>query len=499
MGESKELANKDLARQVVNLVGGSSNIQNVSHCMTRLRFKLKDDSKADTQAIETLRGVIQVVNANGQYQVIVGINVIEDVYDEVIKETGAAGLGEVTEDGTPVKHGNVASMLIDLISGIIQPILAVLCAAGMIKGVLTIAVFLGWISATDGIYQVLYAAGDGFFYFLPIILGYTSAKKFGSSEFIGMTLGIALTYPTMVNITSGTALGTVLAGTPFAMSYFTTIFSIPVIMPTSGYTSSVIPIILAVWVASKLERYFRTHFSEYIKFFFVPTCTLVIMVPLTYLVIGPIATFITNLLSLLFNSLYNIPVVGGALGGAILTGFWQVLVIFGFHWSVITLMLINISSNGYDVIMAPYMVCSFAQVFAVLAMLLKTKDEKLKELGWPAFITGFFFGITEPCLYGITLPKKKPFVISCLASVPGGLFIGAMGTKMYEFTGGAFCALPGFVDPSGANGATYVLWVLVGIAISSVISFIWTYATYKDEPVSAKDKSVPVKGEPVSA
>ena len=131
------------------------------------------------------------------------------------------------------------------------------------------------------------------------------------------------------------------------------------------------------------------------------------------------------------------------------------------------------------------MVCSFAQVFAVLAMLLRTKDTKLKELGWPAFITGFFFGITEPCLYGVTLPKKRPFVISCLASVPGGLFIGAMGTKMYEFTGGAFCALPGFVDPTGVNGASYVIWVLIGIAISSVISFVWTYATYRDEPAAA--------------
>lgn len=485
MSESKELANKELAKQVVGLVGGSSNILSVSHCMTRLRLKLGDETKADTKAIEALRGVIEVVNANGQYQVIVGINVIEDVYDEVVKETGVTGLGEVNENGTPAKKGSVASTLIDLISGIIQPILAVLCAAGMIKGILTIAVFLGWIAKTDGIYQVLYAAGDGFFYFLPIILGYTSAKKFGSSEFIGMTLGIALTYPSMVNITAGSALGTVLANTPFAMSYYTTIFGIPVIMPTAGYTSSVIPIILAVWIAAKLEKYFRQHFSEYIKFFFVPTCTLAIMVPLTYLIIGPIATFVTNLLSVMFNSLYGIPVIGGALGGAILTGFWQVLVIFGFHWSVITLMLINIAGNGFDVIMAPYMVCSFAQVFAVLAMLLRTKDTKLKELGWPAFITGFFFGITEPCLYGVTLPKKRPFVISCLASVPGGLFIGAMGTKMYEFTGGAFCALPGFVDPTGVNGASYVIWVLIGIAISSVISFVWTYATYRDEPAAA--------------
>jgi PTS system beta-glucosides-specific IIC component len=475
----------DLATQIVQLVGGAQNIENISHCMTRLRFKLRDDSVVKTSEIEKLDKVIQVINANGQYQVVVGINVIEDLYDAVEAVSGVESLGEVTEDGTPVKKQNAVSTLIDLISGIIAPILAVLCAAGMIKGILTIAVFLGWMQATDGLYQVLYAAGDGFFYFLPIILGYTSAKKFHCSEFIGMTLGIALTYPAMVNITAGTVLGTVFAGTPFAMNYYATLLGIPIIMPASGYTSSVIPIILAVWVASKLEKWCRTHFNQYVKFFFVPFVVLVVCVPLTYLVIGPIATIITDALSLLFNSLYNIPVVGGAVGGAVLTAIWQPMVVFGFHWSVIALMLMNIGSQGYDVIMAPYMVCSFAQVFAVLAILLKTKDTKLKELGWPAFITGFFFGITEPCLYGVTLPRKKPFWISCIASVPGGLFIGLMGTRMFEFTGGAFCALPGFVDPSGAMGASGVIYVLIGIAISSVISFVATYATYKDEPVPA--------------
>lgn len=471
-----------LAAQIVDKVGGSSNIVNISHCMTRLRLKLKNDSIADTKGIEQLDKVIQVVNANGQYQVVVGMNVIEDLYDAVAELTGAESLGEVTEGGEPVKHQNAVSALIDLISGIIAPILAVLCAAGMIKGILTIAVFLGWMSATDGLYQVLYAAGDGFFYFLPIILGYTSAKKFHCSKFIGMTLGIALTYPAMVNITAGTVLGTVFAGTPFAMNYYATLLGIPIIMPASGYTSSVIPIILAVWAASKLEKWCRTHFNQYVKFFFVPFVVLVVCVPLTYLVIGPVATIITDALSLFFNSLYSIPAIGGALGGAVLTAIWQPMVVFGFHWSVIALMLMNIGSQGFDVIMAPYMVCSLAQVFAVLAMLLRTKDTKLKEIGWPAFIAGFFFGITEPCIYGVTLPRKKPFWISCIASVPGGLFIGLMGTRMFEFTGGAFCALPGFVDPTGEMGASCVLYVLVGIAISSVISFIVTFATYKDEP-----------------
>ena len=171
MSESKELANRKLGEDVVGLVGGKENILSISHCMTRLRFKLRDDAKADTKAIESHKGVIQVINANGQYQVVVGINVIEDVYDAAVAASGVEGLGEVNLDGEPVKKGNLVSALIDTISGVIQPILAVLCAAGMIKGVLSILVALGWITATDGLYQILYAAGDGFFYFLPIIRG----------------------------------------------------------------------------------------------------------------------------------------------------------------------------------------------------------------------------------------------------------------------------------------------------------------------------------------
>lgn len=488
MSQDAQIAvHQQLGAQLVDLVGGPSNVTAVSHCMTRIRFQLKDRSIAKTAQIEQIPDVIKVVDAQGQYEVVVGINKVEDVYDGVVQYSGAKDIGETDLEGNPVKHQNVVAALIDLISGIIQPILAVLCAAGMIKGLLTIAVFLGWIKATDGIYQILYAAGDGFFYFLPIILGYTSAKKFHCSEFIGMTLGIALTYPALVSITSGTALGSVLDGTPFQMQFFLTFLGIPVIMPASGYTSSVIPIILATWVASKLEHWCRTHFNEYVKFFFVPFVVLAVCVPLTYLVIGPVATIITDALSLLFNSLYTLPVVGGAVGGAVLTAIWQPMVVFGFHWSVIALMLMNIAGQGWDIIMAPYMVCSFAQVFAVLAMIIKTKDVKLRELAIPAFITGFFFGITEPCLYGVTLPKKKPFWISCAASVPGGLFIGLMGTKMFAFTGGAFCALPGFVDPNpGGMGVSYVIYVLIGIAISSVISFVWTLATYKDEAPEAQ-------------
>ena len=468
----------DLARSILENVGGAENVASVAHCITRVRFKLKDESRANTAKIEALKGVIQVIQANGQYQVVVG-NIVEDVYDAVL-EAGSFS-GGASADDEPQGDKTVASVVIDLISGIFQPILGPLAAAGIMKGLLALITYFVPAFGNDGLYTLLYTVADGFFYFLPIILGYTAAKKFGCSEFVGMTLGIALTYPAMVNITSGDVLGTVLAGTPFAMNYYTTFLGIPVIMPSSGYTSSVIPIIISVWFAAKLEKWCRKHFSEYVKFFFVPTCVLVVMVPATYLIIGPIAPLITNLMSLLFNSLYSLPVIGGALGGIVLTAIWQPMVIFGFHWSVIALMLVNIASQGWDIVMAPYMVCSYAQSLAVLAILLKTKDVKLKQLAWPAFISGFFFGITEPCIYGVTLPRKKPFIMSCIASVPGGLIIGALGTKMFAFTGGGFCAFPGFIDPSGAMGANYLIYVIIAIVVSSVISFLLTYATYKED------------------
>ena len=384
-----------LAKIIIQNVGGKSNIISVAHCITRLRFRLKDVSKANTEVLEATDGVIKVLNAGGQYQVVVG-QAVTDIYDAVLAAGHLSGVGETDEDGNLIESDAVAddgdkspiARFVDMISAIIQPALAGLAAAGIMKGVLALCTFMGWMQATDGAYLIWNGFADGFFYFLPVILGYTASKRFKCSEFIGMTLGFALTYPALVAITKADVLGTIFAGTPFSMSYYMTFFGIPVIMPLSGYTSSVIPIIIAVFVASKLEHFFRGFFPENFKFAFVPLCTLVIMAPLTYLVIGPIATLLCDVLQLAFSTLFGIPVVGGLLGGLVLAGVWQVLVVFGLHWSVIAITLINVAALGYDYVLSAYMVCSFAQSMAVLAIILRTKDEKLKSLAWPAFITG---------------------------------------------------------------------------------------------------------------
>lgn len=277
-----------LARIIIQNVGGRENIISLAHCVTRLRFKLKDESKANTEVLKATDGIVTVMKSGGQYQIVIG-NHVPDVYDVVCEHAHLAGNGAVSEDAEDggEKMG-LGARLIDLISGVFQPFLGVLCAAGIIKGLLALWAFIASQSGIDvtasGAYQLWYSIGDGFFYFLPIILGYTAAKKFKMNEFIGMALGISLTYPALVNLTSGELIGSLFAGTSFEMNYYTTFFGIPVIMPSSGYTSSVVPIVIAVACAAWLEKKLKKVIPDVIKTFIVPVVTLAVMVPLTYLV-----------------------------------------------------------------------------------------------------------------------------------------------------------------------------------------------------------------------
>ena len=280
-------------------------------------------------------------------------------------------------------------------------------------------------------------------------------------------------------------LGSVFTGTAFEMSYYTTFFGIPVIMPASGYTSSVVPIIIAVVVGSRLEKWLRQVIPDVIKLFIVPFITLVVMVPLTYLVIGPIATILCNILTVIFSAIYSLPVVGGIVAGLLIGAFWQVLVIFGLHWGLIPLSLINYSNLGYDFILSPYFGVSFAQTFVVLAIILKTRDNKLKKIAIPAFISGIF-GVTEPAIYGVTLPKKKPFIYSCIGGAIGGAFIGMMGVRSYSMGGLGLFGLPGYIDVTGTTGVQSLINVIIGTVIASVIGFVLTWFLYKDDAPAKK-------------
>lgn len=473
-----------LAKDIVEKVGGPDNIIMATHCVTRLRFKLKDKSKADTQALENMKGVIQVMDVPGQYQVVVGPKVY-DVYDEVIKIPGIKAGGEVAadddgDDGEKEKKTPLG-ILIDLISGIIAPVIGLLATSGMIKGILAFFTWLGILDATSGTYLIWYAVGDAPMYFMPILLGITAARKFKMDEFTGAALGGALVYPTMVTMASGDATGTVLTGTFLEMNIQSTFLGIPVIFPQSGYTSSIVPIILACWVTGYVYRFFQKHIPNTVKLFLVPMLTLGIMGPLTFLVIGPIAALLTNIVSGIFNAILAIPAVGGILEGTVLGAVWQVLVIFGFHWALVPIAIANVGLQGYDQVLAPQFGCTWAQIGVVLAILIRTKDDDLRDTAIAAFVTGIF-GTTEPAIYGVTLPARKPFVLSCIAGAIGGLFLGLMHTTMFTMGYSGLLGLTSFIDARTAEqlamsnlpyrGITDMIYAAIASVGCFVIGFI---------------------------
>lgn len=467
----------ELAKTIIKNVGGKDNVISLGHCITRLRFKLRDESKANTDVLKETDGVVTVMKGAGQYQVVIG-NQVGDVFDAV-NEIGQFGASSEVLPDDEVKLG-LGATLIDLISGIFQPILGVLSAAGIIKGVLALFVFFGWMSDSSGVYTTLYSVADGFFYFLPIILGYTAAEKFRSNKFIGIAIGAALVYPSMVSMASAEPLGTLFAGSAFEASYSATFAGIPILMPSSsGYPSTVVPIVAAVFFASYVERFFRKVIPDVVKMFLVPAATLTIVVPLTFLIIGPITTFLSSLVGAVFTAIFNLPVVGGLIAGLVMGAVWQILVIFGLHWGLVPLAMINYSSLGYDFILSPMFGASFAQTMVVLAILLRTKDQKLKQIALPAFISGIF-GVTEPAIYGVTLPKKKPFVISCIAASIGGGIIGLMGAKSYMMGGLGVFGIPNYIDVA-TNNAYSMYWVLIGTAVAMVVAFVLEYITYKED------------------
>ncbi|MCR1871762.1 beta-glucoside-specific PTS transporter subunit IIABC [Mammaliicoccus lentus] len=460
-----------LAKDIVKKVGGKENIISLTHCITRLRFQLKDTGKADTEYLKNKDGIVTVMESGGQYQVVIG-NHVPDVYEAVRKE---ANLGDGSSSSEGNKDTSLFNRFIDLISGIFQPILGVLAAAGMIKGFATLFMTLGWVKEESGTYQIMFAIGDALFYFFPIFLGFTAAKKFGGNQFIGMALGAALVYPTLVDaMAAGNESATMLfSGTFFESETAMTFLGIPVISMT--YTTSVIPIVFAAFFASKLEKYLKKIIPDVVKTFLVPFFTLLIIVPLTFIVIGPISTWGANLIGAGVLGVYGFsPLVAGLLLGA----FWQVFVIFGLHWGLVAIAINNISTSGYDVIIPIIFAASFAQTGIVLGMFFRTKNQQLKSLSIPAFISGLF-GVTEPAIYGITLPRKKPFIYSCIvAGITGGM-LGFAGTKMY-FMGGL--GVFGYTTFIGENGLDSPFWMsLIATGAALVLGLILGYLTHSDK------------------
>ena len=451
----------ELAQDIVAHVGGKDNIIKLVHCVTRLRFTLKDESKADDDYLKQRDGIVTVVKVGGQYQVVIG-NHVPDVYDTVLKVAGIQGEGGIDVNEGDVPQGNLFDQFIALVSGLFQPILGALSAAGMIKGLVAILAAVG-VKETSGLYVILNAAGDGFFQFLPVILASTAAKRFKMEQFTALALSFALAYP---NIAASFANGNV------------DFLGLPVIFPSSSYLQTVLPIILTVWVGSKIEKFFKKIIPDVVKVFVVPFFVILITVPLAYLAIGPVMNWASNLIGVIFTNIYGFsPIVFGILLGAL----WQVLVMFGLHWGLVPIAILDFSTKGWSTLLVASTAICFAQAGALLNIFLRTKEDKVKQLTIPAFISALF-GVTEPAIYGITLPMRTPFIMTCVAGAIQGAFLGFFNTTAYTMGGMGLFAIPSYFTPkhvpAGANTDVNNVWYfLIAILMSFVIGFVLTQLT----------------------
>lgn len=476
-----------LAKEILENVGGKENINSLTHCITRLRFRLKDESKANDEALKNNPGVVTVMKSAGQYQVVIG-NHVPAVFEDVCSIAGISNDAPAAEAEAPK---GVLDTLIDIISGCFQPILGPLCAAGIIKGLNALLVFLlGTSFSTSGTYLVLNAIGDSIFYFLPIVLGYTAAKKFNVNVVVGMIIGASLCYPTIQTdalSAAGKAIGTL----PMIGAYYTKFLGIPFV--SGNYTSTVVPVICIVALAAQIQKIAKKYVPEMLQNFFVPFFVLIISLPIGLLVIGPVVGLLTQALSNFFAALYKLsPIVTATVVGA----FWQCLVIFGLHWALVPMAMMNIGNLGYDTILPGMLGTTFAATGIMIATYLKTKDPNKKALAIPATISAFC-GVTEPAIYGFLLPEKTPFVFSCIGGAVGGAVMGAMNAKMYTMGGLGIFAVVSYISPKGE--ASGLVAALICGAVSMLVGFVLAFFFGKkvvEEVVKANEETIvaPVEG-----
>ena len=469
-----------LAKQLLKLVGGKQNINQVWHCATRLRFTLKDQDKVPKEKVEALDGVITVVEASGQFQVVIGNNV-SDVYQEVVKlepslSDGTEGPATVTHEKMTFKRA--FNGLLTFISGVFTPFLGAMAGAGILKGLLSLAVVLGWLTTKSGAYQIWWAAADGIFYFLPLALAFTAAKQLKVNQFVAMAIAAAMVYPNIV----------ALVGKP-SIDFF----GIPVV--AANYTATVLPILLVVVVQKFLEPFFNRIWHESVRNILAPLCLLVVIVPLTMLVVGPVSSILSNGLATAIVSLNkSVPV----LAGMILGGFWQVFVIFGVHWALVPVMMNNIALYGTDPMMPILLPAVLAQAGAAFAVFLKARDAKMKSLAGSSTITALF-GITEPTIYGITLKLKKPFYCACVAGAVGGIIVAMSGAGANVASLASVLSLPTYLGKGfGVSVIGDVVAFVLGVGLT--LAFGGINAPAKNQAAAevvadhAETLAAPVKG-----
>ncbi|MFD1884465.1 beta-glucoside-specific PTS transporter subunit IIABC [Paenibacillus wenxiniae] len=459
-----------LAKEIVQGVGGEKNVASLVHCATRLRFTLKDQSKADKATLEKNDGIITVKESGGQFQVVIG-NTVPEVYAAIGDVSNILDDHKKDNASVPGKKGFGA--IIDIISSIFAPLLGVMAGAGILKGLLLIATNVGWLSTKETTYTILMATADSLFYFLPLLLAVTTARKFGGNTFTALTIAGALVYPSIVELKT--------AGTE------TVFFGIPVIM--MSYSSTVIPIIIAVIVMSKLEKLCNRFIHESVKNFVTPLISLVVMVPLTLLVFGPFGVYVGNAIATSLVAAFGFsPLIAGAVLGAC----WQLFVIFGVHWGLVPVFINNIAVHGRDGIKPAAAASVFAQTGAAFGVMLRTKNKKLKTLAGSATLSALF-GITEPAVYGVTLPLKRPFIAGIIGGAVGGAIIGQAGTQAFASGAPGLLTLPIFYGPGGQGFPGLIIGITASFLISATLAYVLGFKDPVEEAPS-ETPATPVKG-----
>ncbi|WP_207667294.1 PTS transporter subunit EIIC [Clostridium sp. JN-1] len=471
------MAKKDytnLAKTIIKNVGGKENIKNLIHCITRLRFYLKDETIPNDDVLRNSDGIIDVIRASGQYQVVIG-NDVTNVFDAVMKELGTEFADKPVENVEENENDNKISKginkLIGIITGSMTPVIGVIAASGIIKGILALLTLpqLGaLLNPNSTIYITISAMADSAFYFLPVIVGFSAAKRLGGDPIIAAVIGGVLTYPQIVTWGKGFKPMFSIAG--FHFQYL-------------NYTYSIFPMILAAWLAKKLETWLKEKLPSYLQMIFNPLITILVVSSITLVITGPVIQGLANGIADFINLLVT---ASGWLGGLIIGGFYQILVIFGLHWGVVPLVAQQISSSGHSSLNAIISGTMVSQGAAVLAVALKSKKDNLKSLGIASAISAFC-GVTEPAIYGVNLRYRKVFISGLIGSAASGLITGLMHGNMYGFTG-SLIGFSSFFNPKNPTELNSFYAFLLSSAAAIIISFITTWFWGYNDNMAARNK-----------
>jgi PTS system beta-glucosides-specific IIC component len=460
------------AAAIIAAVGGEENISSLYHCVTRLRFGLKDNTKADQAALTAIAPVMGVNDVGSQYQVVIG-NDVPDVFRAIVAVLPRLASTDSVDGAAAASTGTKQKLhtrFLDFISGTFAPILPAIAGAGLLKGVLALSNAFGWVDPLSQTYQIFSAIADAVFFFLPIIVAVSAARKLGANPYVAASLGGILVYPAL-----GTLLG---AGDPVSL------LGIPVTAATYAY--SVIPVLLGVYLLSWVERGFTKIIPSFLKLTFVPMLSLIVVAPITLVALGPLGTFVGSGIAGGINwALDN----GGAPAGFVIGGLLPLIIMTGMHYTLVPFILQNLATLGYDKFLPLTYVQTFATAGAVFGVFLRAKNKQIKALSLSTTFTSLM-GVTEPALYGLALPLRRPLVATMAGAAVGGAVALGFGVKAYVLAGnGGLPGLPGLV------GETFV-WAIVGIVVAFLVSAVVSTILGFDESILARTAETPAAAAP---